>query len=39
MEKFVKIFWTEDDGNTTIDWLVLATGLILLGAAIVATIS
>lgn len=38
MEKFVKRFWTEEDGNTTIDWMVLTAGLVLLGAAVMATV-
>lgn len=38
MEKFVKKFWTEEDGNTTIDWMVLTAGLVLLGAAIMASV-
>ncbi len=38
MERLVKNFWTEEDGNTTIDWMVLTAGLVLLGAAVMATI-
>lgn len=38
MERFVKKFWTEEDGNTTIDWMVLTAGLVLLGAAAMAAI-
>ena len=38
MERFVKKFWTEEDGNTTIDWMVLTAGLVLLGAAIMASV-
>lgn len=38
MEKFVKTFWTQEDGNTTIDWMVLTAGLVLLGAALMASI-
>ncbi|AKS46903.1 hypothetical protein SAMN05444287_2027 [Octadecabacter temperatus] len=38
MERFVKKFWTEEDGNTTIDWMVLTAGLVLLGAAVMATV-
>lgn len=38
MERFVKKFWTEEDGNTTIDWMVLTSGLVLLGAAVMATV-
>lgn len=39
MERFVKKFWTEEDGNTTLDWMVLTTGLVLLGGAVIAAIS
>ncbi len=38
MERFVKKFWTEEDGNTTIDWMVLTAGLVLLGAAVMAAV-
>lgn len=38
MERFVKKFWKEEDGNTTIDWMVLTAGLVLLGAAIAVSI-
>jgi len=38
MERFVKKFWTEEDGNATLDWMVLTAGLVLLGAAFMATL-
>lgn len=38
MERFVKTFWTDEDGNTTIDWMVLTAGLVLLGAAVMASV-
>ncbi|MCF2872433.1 hypothetical protein L0664_15265 [Octadecabacter sp. G9-8] len=38
MERFVKKFWTEEDGNTTVDWMVLTAGLVLLGAAVMASV-
>lgn len=38
MERFVRKFWTQEDGNTTIDWMVLTAGLVLLGAAVMASI-
>lgn len=38
MEHFVKTFWKEEDGNTTIDWMVLTAGLVLLGVALVTTL-
>lgn len=39
MERFVKKFWTEEDGNTTVDWMVLTAGLVLLGAAVMASVA
>lgn len=39
MKRFVKKFWTQEDGNTTLDWLVLTAGLALLGGAVIAAIS
>jgi hypothetical protein len=38
MERFVRKFWTEEDGNATLDWMVLTAGLVLFGAAIIATV-
>lgn len=38
MERFVKKFWTEEDGNTTVDWMVLTAGLVMLGAAVMASV-
>ena len=38
MERFVKKFWTEEDGNVTIDWMVLTAGIVLLGAAVMAAV-
>jgi len=38
MERLVKKFWTEEDGNTTVDWMVLTAGLVLLGAAVMASV-
>ncbi|MBT8412426.1 MAG: hypothetical protein KJP02_11615 [Octadecabacter sp.] len=37
MEQFVKKFWKEENGNTTIDWMVLTAGLLLLGVAVVTS--
>jgi|GEM_PF-1856821 len=39
MEKVVMKFWTEDDGNATVDWAVLVTGLVLLSAALIASVT
>jgi len=38
MERFVRKFWTEEDGNTTIDWMVLTAGLVLLCSAVLASV-
>lgn len=38
MERFLTKFWSEEDGNTTIDWMVLTAGLVLLGAAVMAAV-
>ncbi|WP_275450636.1 hypothetical protein [Octadecabacter antarcticus] len=39
MERFVKKFWTEEDGNATLDWMVLTAGVLLLGAAVIAAVT
>ena len=39
MERFVKKFWTQEDGSTTVDWMVLTTGLVLMGAALLAALT
>jgi len=38
MMRFITRFWSEEDGNTTIDWMVLTAGLLLLGTAVMAAI-
>ena len=38
MERFVK-FWTEEDGNRTIDWMILTAGLVLPGVAFITTLT
>lgn len=38
MMRFITRFWSEEDGNTTIDWMVLTAGLVLLGAAVMAAV-
>jgi Flp pilus assembly pilin Flp len=38
MERFLTRFWSEEDGNTTIDWMVLTAGLIMLGVAVMAAV-
>lgn len=39
MERFVRKFWTQEDGNAALDWVVLGAGVLLLGAAVIAAIS
>lgn len=38
MERFITRFRNEEDGNTTIDWMVLTAGIVMLGAAVMAAI-
>lgn len=38
MARLIEKFWGEEAGNTTIDWMVLTAGLVLLGAAIMASV-
>ena len=38
MERFITRFWKEEDGNTTIDWMVLTAGIVMLGAAVMAAV-
>lgn len=38
MTDFFKTFRKTEDGNTTIDWMVLTAGLVLLGAAVMASV-
>ncbi|KPP90378.1 MAG: hypothetical protein HLUCCA08_15565 [Rhodobacteraceae bacterium HLUCCA08] len=38
MERFIKRFRNEEDGNTTIDWMVLTAGIVMLGAAVMAAV-
>lgn len=37
MARLIEKFWGDEAGNTTIDWMVLTAGLVLLGAAVMAT--
>jgi hypothetical protein len=39
MEPFVKKFWTQEDGNATLDWMDLTAGILLIGAAVIASVS
>ena len=38
MERFVTRFWSDEDGNTTIDWMVLTAGIVMLGVAVMAAV-
>ncbi len=34
MAALLERFWNDERGNTTVDWLVLTAGIVLLGAAV-----
>ena len=38
MLNFIKNFRNDEDGAVTVDWVVLAAAIVLLGAAIAATV-
>lgn len=38
MANFLERFWGDESGNTTIDWLVLTAGIVLLGAGVMAAV-
>ncbi len=38
MTKLIERFWSDETGNTTVDWLVLTAGIVMLCAAIAASI-
>jgi hypothetical protein len=39
MDRIVATLWSGDKGNSTVDWLVLTTGLVLLAAAVTAAVT
>ncbi|MCO6383420.1 MAG: hypothetical protein JXQ91_16050 [Vannielia sp.] len=39
MKRIANAFWSEDEGNVTIDWVVLMAGIVSLGFAIAATVA
>jgi hypothetical protein len=39
MDRIVATLWSGDKGNSTVDWLVLTTGLVLLAAAVTAAMT
>jgi hypothetical protein len=39
MRKFIKDFSKAEDGNVTVDWIVLISGIIFLSVAVVASIA
>ena len=39
MDRIVATVWSGDKGKSTVDWLVLTTGLVLLAAAVTAAIT
>lgn len=38
MTKIIERFWSDETGNTTVDWLVLTAGIVMLGAAVAASV-
>ncbi len=39
MKRIANAFWSEDEGNVTIDWVVLMAGVVSLGFAVAATVA
>jgi hypothetical protein len=39
MARFIEAFWDDDVGNSTTDWMVLTAGMVLLSAALMASIT
>ena len=39
MKRIADKFWSEDEGNVTIDWVVLMAGVVSLGFAMAATVA
>ena len=39
MAKIIERFWSDETGNSTVDWLILTAGIVMLGAAITASIN
>ncbi|MDG1801378.1 MAG: hypothetical protein P8H53_02580 [Paracoccaceae bacterium] len=39
MKSFFKTFINEEDGNATLDWMVLMAGVLMLSVAITATMA
>ncbi|WP_084861388.1 hypothetical protein [Salibaculum halophilum] len=39
MDRIVATLWSGDKGNSTVDWLVLTTGLVLLATAVTAAVT
>jgi hypothetical protein len=39
MDRIIATLWSGDKGNSTVDWLVLTTGLVLLAAAVTAAVT
>lgn len=38
MTAIIDRFWNDETGNTTVDWLVLTAGIVMLGAAVSASL-
>lgn len=39
MAKIIERFWDDENGNAVIDWIVLASGVLMLSTAIFATLA
>ncbi len=39
MNRIANAFWSEDEGNVTVDWVVLMAGVVSLGFAVAATVA
>ncbi|SIO09058.1 hypothetical protein [Vannielia litorea] len=39
MKRIANAFWSEDEGNVAMDWMVLMAGIVSLGFAVVASVA
>ncbi|QQA43243.1 hypothetical protein [Pelagovum pacificum] len=39
MARIVERLWTDENGNSVVDWMVLAAGVLMLGTAVFATVT
>lgn len=38
MDHWITRFWSEEDGNATIDWMVLVAGVVMLAVAVMTAV-